>query len=135
MSSNDAGGSRSRADPRSPGDYEVGYGRPPREHQFKKGEPSRNPKGRPRGRTRPAPDLAAALLQPVTIRTQGKERKAPYVEALIQVLQDKGLKGEPRAARILIDLMRELDMLKPQEALAPPILSVHFVKPGDNAKE
>src|SRR2546421_5381118 len=27
-----------------PGDYEVGYGRPPREHQFRKGEPSRNPK-------------------------------------------------------------------------------------------
>src|SRR3984893_6198924 len=53
-----------------PGDYEVGYGRPPREHQFKKGEPSRNPKGRPRG-ARPAPDFVAALLQPVTIRMQG----------------------------------------------------------------
>src|SRR3984893_15584126 len=45
-----------------PGDYEVGYGRPPREHQFRKGEPSRNPKGRPRG-AKPAPDLVAALLQ------------------------------------------------------------------------
>jgi hypothetical protein len=29
--------------------YVVGYGRPPREHQFKKGAPSPNPKGRPAG--------------------------------------------------------------------------------------
>src|ERR1700731_1006058 len=84
MSSNDDGGSKLGRNPRTPGDYEVGYGRPPRAHRFKKGEPSRNPKGRPRGSNRPAPDLVAALWQPVTIRMQGKERKVPYPEAMIQ---------------------------------------------------
>jgi hypothetical protein len=118
---------------RGPGDYEVGYGRPPREHQFKKGEPSRNPKGRPRG-TRPAPDLVAALLQPVTIRMEGKERKVCFPEAMIQVAQDKALKGDQRAAQTLINLMRELDILKPQEVLSPPDIHIHFVGPEDKIK-
>ena len=111
-----------------PGDYKVGYGRPPREHQFKKGEPSRNPKGRPRG-ARPAPDLVAALLQPVTIRM--KERKVSFPEAMIQVVEDKALKGDQRAAQTLINLMRELDILKPQEVLSPPEIHIHFGGPGD----
>ena len=113
-----------------PGDYEVGYGRPPREHQFRKGEPSRNPKGRPRD-ARPAPDLVAALLQPVTIRMQGKERKVCFPEAMIQVAQDKALKGDQRAAQTLINLMRELDILKPQEVLSPPEIHIHFGGPED----
>ena len=75
MSSNDDGGSKLGRNPRTPGDYEVGYGRPPRAHRFKKGEPSRNPKGRPRGTNRPAPDLVAALWQPVTIRMQGRSAR------------------------------------------------------------
>ena len=116
-----------------PGDYQVGYGRPPRDHQFKKGEPSRNPKGRPRG-ARPAPDLVAALLQPVTIRMQGKERKVSFPEAMIQVTKDKALKGDQRAAQTLINLMRELDILKPQEVLSPPEIHIHFVGPGDKIK-
>jgi Family of unknown function (DUF5681) len=116
-----------------PGDYEVGYGRPPREHQFRKGEPSRNPKGRPRG-ARPAPDLVAALLQPVTIRMQGKERKVCFPEAMIQVAQDKALKGDQRAAQTLINLMRELDILKPQEVLSPPDIHIHFGGPEDKIK-
>src|ERR1700720_1800169 len=117
-----------------PGDYEVGYGRPPREHQFRKGEPSRNPKGRPRG-AKPAPDLVAALLQPVTIRMQGKERKVCFPEAMIQVAQDKALKGDQRAAQMLINLMRELDILKPQEAFEPRIFTLNIGRPGDKIKE
>ena len=98
MSSHDDTRRRGGATRGHPGDYEVGYGRPPREHQFKKGEPSRNPKGRPRG-AKPAPDLVAALLQPVTIRMQGKERKVSFPEAMIQVAKDKALKGDLRANR------------------------------------
>ena len=135
MSSNDDGGSKLGRNPRTPGDYEVGYGRPPRAHRFKKGEPSRNPKGRPRGTNRPAPDLVAALWQPITIRMQGKERKVPYPEAMIQVTKDKALKGDQRAAQTLINLMRELDLLKPQEALGPPAIYIQFTRPRDKTSE
>ncbi len=31
-------------------EYEVGYGKPPKAHQFKKGQPAANPEGRPKGR-------------------------------------------------------------------------------------
>jgi Family of unknown function (DUF5681) len=135
MSSHDDGGSKLGRNPRTPGDYEVGYGRPPRAHRFKKGEPSRNPKGRPRGTNRPAPDLVAALWQPVTIRMQGKERKVPYPEAMIQVAKDKALKGDQRAAQTLINLMRELDILKPQEAFNPRTFTLYIGRPGDKSKE
>lgn len=135
MSSNDDGGSKLGRNPRPPGDYEVGYGRPPREHQFKKGEASRNPKGRPRGTNKPVLDLAAVLMQPVTIRIKGKERKVPYPEAMIQALQGMALMGEPRPVQILINLMRELGILKPQAAFGPPTIHIHFVKPDDKINE
>ena len=135
MSSNDNDGSKLGPNPRPPGDYEVGYCRPPREHQFKKGEASRNPKGRPRGANRPTLDLVSVLMQPVTIRIKGKERKVPYLEAMIQALQGQALMGEPRRAQILINLMRELGILKPQAAFGPPAIHIHFVKPGDKINE
>src|ERR1700730_6732799 len=135
MSSNDDGGSELGRNPRTPGDYEVGYGRPPRAHRFKKGEPSRNPKGRPRGTNRPAPDLVAALWQPITIRMQGEARKVPCREAMIQLQKDKALKGDQRAARTLINLIRELDILKPQEAFEPRIFTLNIGRPGDKSKE
>ena len=34
--------------PGRPHDYKVGYGKPPKEHRFKKGQ-SGNPRGRPKG--------------------------------------------------------------------------------------
>jgi len=37
------------------GDYEVGYAKPPKASQFKAGQPSANPKGRPRKTQRPSP--------------------------------------------------------------------------------
>jgi hypothetical protein len=43
------------------GDYEVGYGRPPKKHRFKKDEPSRNPKGRP-----PRSSQAVDIVQQVS---------------------------------------------------------------------
>jgi hypothetical protein len=66
---------------------------------------------------------------------QGKERKVPYPEAMIQVAKDKALKGDQRAAQTLINLMRELDILKPQEAFDPRIFTLYIGRPGDKSKE
>lgn len=129
MSPNDNGRPKPGHDPKIPSGYEVGYRRPPREHQFQKGEPSRNPKGRPRGAKRRTPNLVGTLLQPTTLRIQGKELKVPFPEALIQVVKSKALQGNQRAAQMLVNLMREFGVFKPQEELDLPIINIHFVSP------
>jgi hypothetical protein len=135
MSPNNDGASKLGRNPRTPGDYEIGYGRPPHEHQFKKGEPSRNSKGRPPGGSKPAPDLAGTLLEPVAIKMKGKERKVPFMEALLQVTKDKALRGDQRAAQTLINLMRELGLVRLKEEFRLPPIHIHFPKPGDKIHE
>jgi hypothetical protein len=49
--------------PDSEGDYEVGYGKPPRETRFAKGQ-SGNPRGRPSG----AKNFATLLREALTSR-------------------------------------------------------------------
>lgn len=91
------------------GDYEVGYGRPPHQHQFKKGQRSANPTGRPR-RTR-SPNLVEVLLEPVSIKIQGRTRKVPYLEAYAQVMKDKAIKGDIKAGQMLLLLAKQLKLL------------------------
>jgi hypothetical protein len=54
---------------------------------------------------------------------------------MIQVAKDKALKGDQRAAQTLINLMRELDILKPQEAFDPRTFTLYIGRPGDKSKE
>src|SRR5579884_1685731 len=87
-------------------DYEVGYGRPPQEHQFKKGAPSPNPRGRPKRKGMDAIDLQRHLMAPVNIKINGKERRMPYFEAFIEMTKAKALNGDPRAVQILIQMFK-----------------------------
>jgi hypothetical protein len=79
--------------------YEVGYGRPPRNTQFKKGV-SGNPKGRPRK----ALDFDDALLREsmafVTINENGRPRRISKHELAIKQLLNKTIGGNIPAARI-----------------------------------
>jgi hypothetical protein len=52
------------------GDYEVGYGKPPRHTRFAKGQ-SGNPRGRPRGAKNFNTLLEEALDEPVTVTENG----------------------------------------------------------------
>jgi hypothetical protein len=89
--------------------YEVGYGRPPRAHQFKKGQRSANPSGRPRGSRNP--NLSQVLLEPLSIKVQGRTRKVPFLEAWAQVVKDKAIKGDIKAGQMLLLLAKQLNML------------------------
>lgn len=75
----------------------VGFGRPPRSTQFRKGF-SGNPRGRPRGKRRDIPH-DHLLGQMVTIREEGRERRITAAEAFLLQLTKKGLEGCSASAR------------------------------------
>lgn len=59
-------------------DYEVGYGKPPKQYQFKKGQ-SGNPRGAPRKRQVEKADVGAILSKPVPVKTKrGKKLVHPF---------------------------------------------------------
>jgi hypothetical protein len=54
--------------------YKVGFGKPPKAGQFKKGK-SGNPRGRPRGSCNLATDLNAELSEQITVREDGRSKR------------------------------------------------------------
>ncbi len=75
----------------------VGYGKPPRASQFRKGQ-SGNPKGRPRGKRNAEVPYENVLGQMVTVREEGRVRRITAAEAFILQLTQKGLAGDSAAA-------------------------------------
>ena len=94
--------------------YEVGYGRPPKATQFKRGK-SGNPKGRPKGSRNLATDLAAELGEPITVREDGRQRRVSKQRALIKSLMAKSLQGDVRAAAALLSLYARVITETPED--------------------
>ena len=88
-------------------DYEVGYGKPPQNTQFKKGQ-SGNPRGRPSGSKNLATLVSVALNEPVTVVENGGRRKITKREAITKQLVNKSTKADWRAIKILLDIVREI---------------------------
>jgi hypothetical protein len=105
-------------------EFKVGYGKPPKSGQFKRGK-SGNPKGRPTGSRKLATDLAAELNEQITVREDGKPRRVSKQRALIKSLMAKALQGDVRAnaavlalyARVLTDLPDEEDSVVEENEL------------------
>lgn len=85
-------------------DYDVGYGKPPKHTQFRKGQ-SGNPKGRKKGSRGLKTDLDAALSQKLTITVAGRKRKGTTQELAMYALAVKAATGDMRAAKALADLV------------------------------
>jgi hypothetical protein len=84
-------------------DYKVGYGRPPKEHQFRKNV-SGNAKGRPKGARSTAEAAKAYLDGSVMVRQQGVQKRMKRREVLVHQMYERAVKGDNRAAAILLDL-------------------------------
>lgn len=97
-------------------EYDVGYGKPPRDTRFKKGR-SGNPKGRPRG----SKGLSASLLEPLSRKVQitegGRTRKVTQLEAFMLLQTKMALNGDPAAANRLIRMLPILMKIAEAEAL------------------
>ncbi len=96
------------------GDYEVGYGKPPKSGQIKKGE-KRNPKGRPTKRNREQVDVAAVLNEPFVVKNSGIRQKMPAFEVGVRRLVERGLKQKDLNA-----ILEFLELCESFRLLVPP---------------
>jgi hypothetical protein len=86
---------------RSGASYATGYGKPPKEHQFKPGQ-SGNAKGRPRGTKNTATMLRDILDRKIEVRTGSTVRKISVREAVLTRFAESALKGDTKSAAFLL---------------------------------
>jgi hypothetical protein len=100
--------------PARPGDYKVGYRRPPRHTRFEKGR-SGNPNGRPPGGANARTIVARAISEKFTVRDGNKPRAMTKLEGMMQAHLLKAIKGDPRSASLVINLLTKLGLLADTE--------------------
>ena len=92
--------------------YQVGYKKPPRQYQYKKGECG-NPGGRPKGSLNASATLAKILSRPVTMRERGRRKTITLLEACLTQLGTKAAAGEFRYIALVMkklpDVMKFLE--------------------------
>jgi hypothetical protein len=93
---------------RRDGTYDVGYGKPPVDSRFQKGQ-SGNPNGRPRGSKNLATIVRQAANERVTIVVKGKQRSITKLEAAAKQLANKAAQGDLKAMQMLLPQLAALD--------------------------
>jgi hypothetical protein len=88
-------------------EYEVGFGKPPVKSRFKPGQ-SGNPKGRPSGAKNVATDLREELSERISLREGDRLVKVSKQRALLKALYAKAIKGDARAAALIVNLAIKL---------------------------
>lgn len=87
-------------------DYEVGYKRPPREHQFKPGQ-SGNPKGRPKKNKNFVEDVKGEMNELIQIQEQGKLKKITKQKALAKRIVADALSGKTSIIKLLLPILSD----------------------------
>lgn len=93
-------------------DYEVGYGKPPKASQFRKGQ-SGNPKGRRPKEARSVTvrqirrDVLRALETEMDATVPGQPGSKTVAELIIWKQIEQALKGDHRSAKLLLELRKE----------------------------
>ena len=98
---------------KSGGENDVGYGKPPKNNQFKPGQ-SGNPKGRPKKtisvQVPSSANLRATIIEtmlhPVEYKENGARQKIPMIKAILLSQANVALSGSVYAARFLLTLTK-----------------------------
>ncbi len=88
-------------------EFEVGYGKPPKATQFKKGR-SGNPKGRPKGAKGVNASLKRELEAKITVREGSREVRISKAEAIAKRVTASALKGDTKMLMALLKLDTDL---------------------------
>lgn len=109
-------------------DDEIGYGKPPKSGQFKKGV-SGNPSGRPKKPFDSASELMKELQSKVTLLENGKRKAITRFRGINRQVVNKALSGNLQAARMVFDSVRqEMVAEQPQNSRNKPDT---YAKPTD----
>lgn len=101
---------------RTPGNYEVGYGKPPVASQFRRGQ-SGNTRGRPK-KVAPEKSTIAPGLSPLHVAVLqscltplddpgGGWYPSTNLERIVDGLVERAAAGDPRPARLVLELLAE----------------------------
>lgn len=91
-------------------EYEVGYGKPPKETRFKPGQ-SGNKKGRPKGSKNTLTCINEILNQKVAVTDEkGKVKKKTKRELLLTQIVNSGSKGNTKDGKDFVQYMILADM-------------------------
>jgi hypothetical protein len=103
---------------RSATNYEVGYGKPPKEHRFEPGQ-SGNRKGRPKGTKNTGTLLRELLDRKIEVRSGGAPRKISVREAILTRFAEAALKGDTKSAAFLFQRYDMLDEVHEPTKVTP----------------
>lgn len=84
--------------------YKVGYGKPPKKHQFKPGQ-SGNKKGRPPKSNNAVTILKDRLAAKIIVKEGGKQRQTTKLDALMMQTINTALQGNLKAASMIFDIL------------------------------
>ena len=93
--------------------YEVGYGKPPEDTRFRKGQ-SGNPRGRPKGAKNKLPALNEDRMKyiileeayrTITVRDGTRNITVPIARAVLRSLTVNAVKGQHRSQRLFAELL------------------------------
>ena len=93
---------------------DIGYKRPPKSTQFKKGR-SGNPKGRPKGSRSLKNDLTNLMGKRIRIREDGEQRQVSGQELMLLKLFEKAAKGDTKASAQIFGMLMKFDAAEPPQ--------------------
>ncbi len=105
------------ADKKKPsGDNEVGYGKPPKQHQFTKGI-SGNVSGRPKSKKSGLTDISVLLNEPVKVKVGGNVREMGPFEAGLRKLAKRAVDKDLGAILKFVKICEEYGAFAPPSAV------------------
>lgn len=100
--------------------YEIGYRRPPKSGQFKKGQ-SGNAKGRPKGSNNFLTLLDQELAQPIVVNENGRKKTVSRMQAMVKRMVAGAMQGDQKTLLTVFEILRRTGKFEQTdiEALVP----------------